>query len=201
MKRLLIAFVAVCCIACGLADNPRDEQNKTDYITFADPVFGQFCLENFDSNGDARISRYEAQRVREMDCSGLGIKWLWEIGEFSNLRTLDCSGNALTELDVHNCTSLTRIDCSENRLTAIDIDGVAGLAELDCADNMLPALELSYGSIAQFDGRGNRFVTLDFRRCSASLEADVRENPTLTTLYALLAQRITADGTADILFR
>lgn len=124
----LLAFALLA--ACGLADDERDDKNKRVYITFADPAFEAYCLEHFDIDHDGRISRYEAQRVLKMDCPDRGIAHMWEIGEFSRLERLDCSGNDLTQLDLRKCTLLQTLDCSRNRSASLDLDGLRALLEL-----------------------------------------------------------------------
>lgn len=144
---------------------------------------------------DGRISRYEAQRVLVMDCSGRNISAMWEIGEFSRLRELDCSGNNLTRLDLRKCPDLQKLDCGDNEITSLDIDGLRGLAVLDCAGNLLARLDLkSNSSLRQLDCRGNLLVTLDLTPCSGQLQADTRDNPFLTTVYRLGSQGVDYNG-------
>lgn len=162
MLRFIPALALLLFTACGLAENEQDDKNKRIYITFTDPAFEQFCLGMFDLDHDGRISRYEAQRVLVMDCSGRNISAMWEIGEFSRLRELDCSGNNLTRLDLRKCPDLQKLDCGDNEITSLDIDGLRGLAVLDCAGNLLARLDLkSNSSLRQLDCRGNLLVTLD----------------------------------------
>lgn len=73
MLRFIPALALLLFTACGLAENEQDDKNKRIYITFTDPAFEQFCLGMFDLDHDGRISRYEAQRVLVMDCSGRNI--------------------------------------------------------------------------------------------------------------------------------
>ena len=83
MLRFIPVLALLLFTACGLAENEQDDKNKRIYITFADPAFERFCLGMFDLDHDGRISRYEAQRVLAMDCSGRNISAMWEIGEFT----------------------------------------------------------------------------------------------------------------------
>ena len=124
MVRALSVLLVLFCTACGLAEDDRDEDNKHIYLKFYDKAFEAYCLEKFDTSGDGRISRYEAQRVRRMSCPGLDIGSLTDIREFFNLRELDCSGNDLTQLDLTACTYLERLDCSDNDLVSLDLDGL-----------------------------------------------------------------------------
>lgn len=195
MLRFIPALALLLFTACGLAENEQDDKNKRIYITFTDPAFERFCLGMFNLDHDGRISRYEAQRVLAMDCSGRNISAMWEIGEFSRLRELDCSGNNLTRLDLRKCPDLQKLDCGDNEITSLDIDGLRGLAVLDCAGNLLARLDLkSNSSLRQLDCRGNLLVTLDLTPCSGQLQADTRDNPFLTTVYRLGSQGVDYNG-------
>ena len=196
-----LAF-ALLATACGLADDPQDERNKSVYPTFFDKTFEAYCIETFDLDGDGRISRYEAQRVRDVSCPGRGIVSLADLCEFPNLERLDCSGNALSELDLSPCTRLMRLDCHGNGLVRLDVEGLRGLTEADCRDNALQQLDLtSNGSLGKLDLRRNDLRTLDVSACAATLQADVREKPGLGTVYCRDTQGISFDGGTELQYR
>lgn len=201
--RLFPVLLTLLATGCGLADSERDERNRYIYLTFFDKTFEGFCLEHFDTNGDGRISRYEAQRVRELSCPDAGIASLADLAEFANLERLDCSGNALTELDLRACTHLSRLDCEGNALVSLDVEDLRALTWLDCSDNALERIDLtSNTSLATLDARGNRFVTLDLSTCSSVLQADVRENPQLETVYCRpSSQDVRFDGITSLVGR
>lgn len=199
---LAALFLTLAATSCGLADDDRAEKNKYVYVTFFDKTFERFCLENYDLNGDGRLSRYEAQRVREMSCPGLGIASLSDLESFTSLERLDCSRNDLTELDLRPCTLLKRIDCSGNRIVRLDVEDLRALVQLNAADNYLTQTDLtSNGSLAELDLRRNRLQTLDVASCAATLRADVRENPELATVYCRPGQGVTFDGITRLVER
>lgn len=205
-RPLLLISALLAFTACGLADDPRDEENKYVYISFSDPAFEKFCLEHFDINGDGRISRYEAQRVVDMNCSGLGIRTLNEISEFSHMRSFDCSGNLLTQLDLSKISGIERVNCSDNQLSTLNVNNLRSLISLDCASNKLTRLDLQSGvSLSTLICSSNDLTTLDISACARTMQAvDTRNNPRLTTLYYAAGQTfrsLQTDGQTQLVER
>lgn len=202
VRRALLAGLVLAASACGMAEDEREDRDRRIYLTFSDDAFTAYCLEHFDTNGDGRLSRYEAQRVLAMDCSGCGIASLDDLDEFVHLERLDCSRNRLERLDASRCTLLERLDCADNALASLDVAGLRSLRELDCADNRLARLDLQANvSLVALDARGNRFETLDLAPCAASLKADVRGNASLRKVYYRAGQQVTAEWPAELLER
>ncbi|WP_295936523.1 leucine-rich repeat domain-containing protein [uncultured Alistipes sp.] len=201
MKRLYTILALMVLTACGLSDNEQDEKNKYIYITFVDSAFEAYCIGEFDLNGDGRISRYEAQRALRMNCSGRGIGQMWEIGEFSRLQRLDCSGNALTQLDLRDCKQLSVLNCSHNNIASLDVRDLRSLTDLNCQDNAVATLNLGNADgLLTINFRNNDLSsTLDLRKYSTSLSADLRGNPSLATVYCYLSQSVSIDGNTQII--
>lgn len=178
--------------SCGLGENSRDEDNRYVYLRFADPAFEKYCLDHWDLNGDGRISRYEAQRIWDMDCSSLGIKTLAGIEEFTALRKLDCSGNEIVALDVRKCIFMERLDCGNNSLISLEINGLRFLNWFDCRNNDLTYLNLATSAaLENFWCGGNRFASLDISRCATDMiRVDAVPNESLSVLYKRVGQRI-----------
>ena len=199
MVRALPVLLLLLSAACGLAEDERDEKNRYIYLTFYDKAFEAYCLGEFDVDGDGRISRYEAQRVRTVECPERGVASLSDLKEFTRLERLDCRGNALTRLDV-TMTRLEWLDCSDNGLVSLDVNGLRGLAYLDCGGNSLPRLDLqSNASLATLLCPDNALAgSLDVTSC-ASLRADVRGNPSLATVYCLASQSVDFNGPTELI--
>ena len=174
-----------------MAEDEQDERNRTIYLTL-DPAFEAYCLENYDLNGDGRFSRYEAERVVTVDCSGRGIESLGGIEYFTALRYLNCSGNRLTSLDVAPLLSLETLDCSQNTLFVLTLGMQRRLERLQCADNRIGGLDLAYTvSLTELDCSGNELTVLDISNCARRMEwVDVSRNDDLTLLYKDAAQQI-----------
>ncbi len=83
-------------------------------IPFDDDKFREWCVNKIDRDGNGIITLAEAQHVTRLSCSGVGISSLSGIEYFSNLETLNVSGNSLTRLDVSKNTALESLDVSYN---------------------------------------------------------------------------------------
>lgn len=187
---------------CGMAEGDEDDRKRSDYLTFSDSSFMAYCIETYDLNGDGRFSRYEAERVVEIDCSGREIASLDELDDFVHLRRLDCSENRLQRLDLRACDELEAVACQDNALMQLEVDELRSLESLNCANNALQRLDLaSNGSLRQLDARANGFTTLDLSLCSGSLQADVRGNTQLATLYYRAGQQIAYESPTVLVMR
>lgn len=142
LRRFFLLLPLALFAACGLAEDPRDDDDKHIYIQdrITDPIFRAFCLASYDLDDDGRLSRYEARRILDMSCPGLGIASLQGIAEFGRLRQLDCSDNELTILDLSANRGLEQLDCRVNQLTILYIEDLSLLSRLDCSENALTSL-------------------------------------------------------------
>ena len=162
-------------------------------ITFEDPSFKAYCVENFDNNGDSEISYEEALIVTTISCGGEGIKSLNGIGFFINLQTLYCDFNQLTSLDLSSNTALSWLQCQSNQLTDLDISNNKALRYLYCGNNQLTNLDVSHNTALTKLACGNNQLTcLDVSHNTALtylafggnllIDLDLRNNKALTDL-------------------
>lgn len=189
MKKLLFILLplAVVC-GCGKVELTENKGNDNPYIPDEpnidpeDDIFLQFCIERFDTDGDGVVSQYEADKVRTITCSGMEIVKLTDIDKFSNLETLDCSGNKLVSLDLSKNRHLTGVNCSRNSLRSLSVADCKELRTLDCSYNSLSSLDLSSATALQsVDCSNNSLATLNVGGCSALRTLDCSYNK-LTTL-------------------
>ena len=73
------------------------------------------------AGADGVLTEEERNAVTELDLSGLGLTSLENLSAFPNLKTLDCSKNQLTALDLSGNPALERLSCGNNRLTELDM--------------------------------------------------------------------------------
>ena len=91
-------------------------------IPFTDDKFRDWCVENFDRDGNGVINLLEAQMVTRIECINAGITSLDGIEYFSRLKNLNVSDNSLTALDVSGNRSLVSLDVSNNTsLASLDV--------------------------------------------------------------------------------
>ena len=153
MKTLRFFYLLLCGIMLqgltywGYAQSPipgyDDFPVPIDEEHFPDEVFRQFVSENYDTDGDGKLSFTEAEMVKNLSLSSMGIESLDGIKYFFPLTGLYCYENQLTALDVSGCTALEYLYCYENQLTALDVSGCTALEYLDCYSNQLTALDVS----------------------------------------------------------
>lgn len=112
--------------------------------------FMQFCYENYDVNGDGKVSMIEASAVSEMFIYDRDIKSLIGIEYFTNLVCLDCSYNNLTSLDLSHNLNISTLDCCSNSLTSLNLIKNANLTTLECSYNDLKYIDLRNSELLTF---------------------------------------------------
>ena len=121
---------------------------------FTDPNFLAAVRYNiFKSTGE--IYAHDVSGITSLNVSDRNITSLAGIEHFTALRTLICSDNDLTSVDLSGLSNLEYLNCYNNSLTALDVSGLFSLQTLDCKNNRLTALDLSRcNQLSDFDGNG-----------------------------------------------
>ena len=137
----------------------------TDVISFGDRVFKDYCVENFDADGDGEITEDEAKAVTAINVSMLDITSLAGIEYFSNLETLDASFNKLTSLDLSHSPGLKAVDVAGNKLQSLNLSGLSVLETLDASNNKLGMLDVSESpSLVTLHCSGNEIGALNLTK-------------------------------------
>ena len=138
---------------------------------FPDETFRKY-LEQFDKDYDGYLGTAERNAVKQIVVWNMDIRNLYGIQFFPNLKYLNCNGNQLTSLDVHENTALEYLSCAENQLTSLDVRQNAALQSLYCYNNQLTSLDVSQNT------------KLKFLYCDRNqlTELDVRQNTGLKLL-------------------
>jgi len=108
-------------------------------VEIGDAAFKAYLVENFDTDGDGEISIDEAAAVTAITLSTDTVSSLAGIEAFVNLETLDCRGGyngtpgLLTELDLSSNVNLRSLNCSGNLIKELDVSMLPLLEILICS--------------------------------------------------------------------
>ena len=119
-----------------------------DATNFPDAKFRAYISSVTGVAEGGTLSEEKLKSVTSIDVSGSyeangGITSLKGVEYFTALKTLYCSNNQLTSLDVSHNTALTWLDCSVNQLTSLDVSQNTALTGLYCYYNELTSLDVS----------------------------------------------------------
>jgi hypothetical protein len=114
------------------------------------------------TNLDSEIQCLEAIAVTTMDVSNESISDLTGIEYFTDLNTVNCSSNLLTNLDLTSNVALTNLSAANNQITTLDLTANTNLLSAFLTDNLLSSLNLSgLTQLASLNAASNDIITLD----------------------------------------
>lgn len=152
-------------------------------ITFTDPTFknklldsssGNFIAQNLsgdyfmiDANSNNEIEESEALQVSALDVNSSSISSLGGVSFFTNLTTIYCDNNLLSNLNVSSLTNLLYLNCSNNQLVNLNVNGLTELQNLNCQSNQLTNLNVSgITNLVNLDCSYNQIATLNLNNLS-----------------------------------
>lgn len=112
-------------------------QYATDCVsitTITDPNFEDFLIAaGIDKDGrNGKVLTTYLSNITTLDISNSGITDLKGIEDFAALKKLDCSGNAISSINLTSNLMLDYLDCSNTPLTTLNISNNSLLKELYC---------------------------------------------------------------------
>lgn len=174
-------------------------------VDIPDTAFLNILIElGIDTNNDSLISFDEAKAVTSLDVSGavdssyddeipllIGSGWIRDltgIEAFMNLKSLDCSGNKLTAIDVSKNVFLEELNCSVHfrlgqSIDSLDISSNSELKSLNCCFTKISSLDLTNNPLLEsLDCSSTRLMSLD-----------ISNNPMITNLRCGFTQIFSLD--------
>ncbi len=153
--------------------------------TQAPNAVGSFTTYNtIDTNGDGEIQQSEAIQIKCLNLYSSTISNLTGIEAFTQLQSLWCNQNQLTQLDVVNLNNLKFFNCSNNQLTSLNVVGLNNLQRFWCNNNQLSSLSLiGLTNLDIFVCRYNQLTTLEFPNSFNLNSVDCSYNPPLSTIF------------------
>ena len=148
------------CFSCSKEESP--------YITSKfDPAFANELQARGYIPDASCISAEDVAYITELDVSGTydavgELTSLKGIEYFTSLKTLRCSSNQLTSLDVSNNLALESLYCYYNALISLDVSNNLALESLYCYYNALISLDVSNNSaLVNLSCGNNALISLD----------------------------------------
>ena len=157
-----------------------DKTIKVDTANFPDDNFRTYVSENYDTDKDKSLWAGDLMKITSMNVAGKEISYLKGIEHFTELVTLNCSGNHLAALDLSMNTKLTTLDAGNNvvKINSCKQYALSGLKGMDSTKvSNVKGATLSDSSFTAFDGKGTITYTYNVNNAAIST------NPTFTLTY------------------
>ncbi|MEL1254624.1 T9SS type A sorting domain-containing protein [Flavobacterium sp. DGU38] len=181
MKKLYFLLITVCFLNVLSAQviNFPDAKLKAKLLTaasgntvpvasiqYVNPGYPTY-YNKIDTNNDGEIQISEALLIKSLDISNANITDLTGLSYFSNLHTLFCHSNkisnlselnlipslvqfqmnyntgSLSQIDLSNLINLKTLTCISDNLTLINVSNNVRLESISCQDNKLTSLDVS----------------------------------------------------------
>lgn len=131
---------------------------------FPDPAFRAWLLRPENLNGagaDGLFTEAELQAVTAINVKNQGIASLQGIEHFTQLKSLNASGNQVTSLTL-KLPVLEGLYVAYNQLTMLDVTGCPKLVDLNFEMNLLTQVDISQNTeLVQLYSRHNLLTSLD----------------------------------------
>ena len=173
----------------------QDVLPANKHIEIPDINLMKYLVANYDLNDDGGISEEEADDIIMVNCSGKGVWDLTGLEACTNLATLNCSNNGITEINLPNLAQLRTVTCNDCPIERMNFNGCSSLQYLNlqgATTNAISGTSISIDGYTQantlyFTANDTPFKSFTFKNASA-----------LTTLelYGEFTDVIVTDNTA-----
>ena len=185
----LLLLAALLPVAANAADGIAINQ-----VNFPDENFRSFVKEYCDTDRDMLLSPQELEETVAIDVCDKSITSLQGIEFFTELESLKCIGNQLTEMDISNNRKLIQLFCGSNPLMSLNVNYNDKLEYLYCPYNKLTELDVTQNpDLKDIYCINNQLTSLNLKNNSAleyltcdnnALTAlDLSNNPVLTKVF------------------
>ena len=141
--------------------------------------------------------------IKSLTCSENKLTSL-NVQGLPDLETLVCSKNQLTSLDLHGLTKLSMLDCTENKLSSLNLQGATALTMVSCQNNELTTLDVQgLTSVTTLYCSYNKLKDLDIAGLAALQNLSCESNQleqNVKNLLAALPDRSSTSGGLLILY-
>ena len=135
--------------------------------------------------------------IKSLTCSENKLTSL-NVQGLPDLETLVCSKNQLTSLDLHGLTKLSMLDCTENKLSSLNLQGAAALTMVSCQNNELTTLDVQgLTSVTTLYCSYNQLKNLDIAGLAALENLSCERNQLKQNVKSLLAALPNRSGTSE----
>ena len=135
--------------------------------------------------------------IKSLTCSENKLTSL-NVQGLPDLETLVCSKNQLTSLDLHGLTKLSMLDCTENKLSSLNLQGAAALTMVSCQNNELTTLDVQgLTSISTLYCGYNKLENLKIAGLAALENLSCERNQLKQNVKNLLAALHNRSGTSE----
>ncbi|MBC1499032.1 DUF5011 domain-containing protein [Listeria weihenstephanensis] len=154
---------------------------------FPDEKFRNYILSEI-TFGETTLGQENIDKITDLDIRNLGITNLKGIEYFTELQSLDCSYNKISELDLSKNTKLISINCNNNELSKLNVTNNKLLVQLNCYSNNLSSLNV----------RNNTELTYLYCYNNNLTELDISKNLNLIDLYCQENQLVSLNVSNNI---
>lgn len=110
---------------------------------FPDANFRNYLQSRYDWDDNNIFTQEEIQEITTINIVLSEISSLQGIEHFTQLESLNCYGNSLTELDLSDNVMLTDLECGHNQIEKLNIENNDNLEVIDITSNNIKELDVS----------------------------------------------------------